>query len=640
MPIPLESALVRIWNAGSEVVGAGVFVSEKLVLTCAHVVAQALDIPQTAPEVPAGEIALDVPLVAAGEIVPATVSRWLPVQPDGSGDLACLELQNPAPQGAHPVSLMAEEELWGHPFRAFGFPGGYDSGVWASGVLRAKQADGWIQIEDVKQTGYFIQPGFSGTAIWDETVKGVVGITVTAEKQRNIRAAFTIPVPYIIATFPELAHGVSPSRPDRSSQQLFAASQAPAGQVFICYAREDQKMARRLYDDLKRAGVTPWIDCEDLLPGQKWRLMINQALKNSAYVIVLLSSRALSKRGFVQKEMKRALDLVDELPPEDVFVIPVRLDECTPIDERLQELHWEDLFPSYEKGFQRILRVLVREEQTGEDAVRQPVPSRPAEAPKTTQHGGFHFSDVGGDVTLHAEGDIVAGDKTAHTQEDRTSGQDYFENVGGNFYTGPVTIHQYGEQQEPPKKKPTRKAATPQEARKTAPISLRSERLRVSQYEALKKFELQHVKVGISTFWRPLEYIHNEYEDQGDVVLDHATGLMWQKSGSERELLYRDAQKYVKKLNSQKFGGYDDWRLPTIPELLSLLEPKKQSNGLYINPIFDKPAKYPGYWSADRQTRGEGSPGPAWFVYFKGGVDWGNPLVSTHYVRAVRSSQF
>jgi hypothetical protein len=208
MAILLESAIVRIWNANKSAVGTGVLVTDSLVLNCAHVIARVLGISDDTPEMPAGEISLDFPLVAPETRVTVRVSQWLPVQPDGSGDLACLELRSPSPPGTQPVPLMAVTELWGHPFRAFGFPAAHDSGVWASGILRSKQADGWIQIEDVKQTGYFVEPGFSGTPVWDETVKGVVGITVTAEKRRDVRAAFAIPTNSIVAGFPGLAHVV------------------------------------------------------------------------------------------------------------------------------------------------------------------------------------------------------------------------------------------------------------------------------------------------------------------------------------------------------------------------------------------------------------------------------------------------
>jgi hypothetical protein len=160
----------------------------------------------------------------------------------------------------------------------------------------------------------------------------------------------------------------------------------------------------------------------------------------------------------------------------------------------------------------------------------------------------------------------------------------------------------------------------------------------VSEDEAQQVFGLttQKFKIADTEYsgWRPLEYIQNEYEDQGEVVVDHATGLMWQKSGSPNFMTYQEAQAYIEQLNTQKFAGYSDWRLPTIPELMSLLEPEKQSNDLYINPIFD--AEQWWCWSADRRIKGESSPGAAWRVYFDvGSVYWGS--LNSYYVRAVRS---
>jgi hypothetical protein len=130
-------------------------------------------------------------------------------------------------------------------------------------------------------------------------------------------------------------------------------------QVFISYAREDCEIAKRLYNDLKKAGVTPWMDKYKLLTGQNWKVHITKAVRESKFFIALLSTLSLSKRGFVQKELKLALNILDEFPNEDIFIIPVRTDDCEPADEKLKNLHWADLFPSYEEGLKKILSVLI-----------------------------------------------------------------------------------------------------------------------------------------------------------------------------------------------------------------------------------------------------------------------------------------
>ncbi|MCP4288716.1 MAG: DUF1566 domain-containing protein, partial [Gammaproteobacteria bacterium] len=138
--------------------------------------------------------------------------------------------------------------------------------------------------------------------------------------------------------------------------------------------------------------------------------------------------------------------------------------------------------------------------------------------------------------------------------------------------------------------------------------------------------------------WYPKRYVDNEFEDRGEVVVDHATGLMWQKSGSKELLTYAYALKYIEERNRQMFAGYSDWRLPTIPELMSLLEPEQQANNLYINPMFGATQRW--CWSADTgRMKGEISSWSAWDVsFFKGHVGW-DGLYGISYVRGVRSIQ-
>jgi hypothetical protein len=56
--------------------------------------------------------------------------------------------------------------------------------------------------------------------------------------------------------------------------------------------------------------------------------------------------------------MRQALDVLEEMPPGSVYVVPTRIELCEPSHAVLRDLHWVDLFPSYEDGFSRILQVI------------------------------------------------------------------------------------------------------------------------------------------------------------------------------------------------------------------------------------------------------------------------------------------
>lgn len=166
------------------------------------------------------------------------------------------------------------------------------------------------------------------------------------------------------------------------------------------------------------------------------------------------------------------------------------------------------------------------------------------------------------------------------------------------------------------------------QAAKKPKYQLRKKPMTISDEDALKVFKL---KIDENDRRIPLEYIQNEFQDNGDdTITDHATGLMWRKSRYPDHLSYERARAYIDDLNRYKFAGFNDWRLPTLDELTSLLTPEKQSNGLYINPIFDY--KYNSYWTSDQQ-----SSGGAWGVSFGYGfVTWSNVR---YCARAVRSLQ-
>ena len=128
--------------------------------------------------------------------------------------------------------------------------------------------------------------------------------------------------------------------------------------VFISYAREDSTSAERLSNDLKRAGLIPWLDRDVILPGLNWKIAIRKAIKNCRYFIPLFSSNSVEKIGYVQKEFKYAIDNYDRFPESKIYIIPIRLNECEIPYEKLEDVHYVDLFPNWDGGIPQIFEAM------------------------------------------------------------------------------------------------------------------------------------------------------------------------------------------------------------------------------------------------------------------------------------------
>jgi hypothetical protein len=204
MPPDLTKSIVRLRKTNGVIVGAGFMVADGQILTCAHVVATALGISSEQLATPTNQVIVEFPIIAPTKRLTAKVSHWQPVQAGGGGDVALLQLNEPQPEQAQPVHLISADRLWKHDCATFGFPGSHPNGTWASGRLLDSVGGGWIQVEDTKQTGYFVQPGFSGAPVWDEQLGGVVGLNVAADKNLDRRTAFIIPTKLLIEACPPL----------------------------------------------------------------------------------------------------------------------------------------------------------------------------------------------------------------------------------------------------------------------------------------------------------------------------------------------------------------------------------------------------------------------------------------------------
>lgn len=131
--------------------------------------------------------------------------------------------------------------------------------------------------------------------------------------------------------------------------------------VFLCHSSNDKAAVRELYQKLRaEAWIEPWLDEEELYPGQDWNMEIEKAVENADVILVCLSQSSITKEGYVQREIRIALDYADYKPEGTLFVIPIRLEECKP-PRRLARWQYADYFEGqHERGLQRLLVSLKR----------------------------------------------------------------------------------------------------------------------------------------------------------------------------------------------------------------------------------------------------------------------------------------
>lgn len=140
--------------------------------------------------------------------------------------------------------------------------------------------------------------------------------------------------------------------------------------VFLCHSNGDKPVVRKLYQHLKQDGFAPWLDEEDLIPGQDWREEIPAAVRACNVVVVCLSKGSTTKEGYVQKEIKVALDVAQEKPEGTIFIIPARLEEDVNVPERLSQWHWVNLFQ--DSGYDKLIFALNTRANALEDTGSSP----------------------------------------------------------------------------------------------------------------------------------------------------------------------------------------------------------------------------------------------------------------------------
>jgi hypothetical protein len=131
--------------------------------------------------------------------------------------------------------------------------------------------------------------------------------------------------------------------------------------VFLCHSSNDKPAVRELYQRLRaEPWIDPWLDEEELYPGQDWNMEIEKAVEAADAIIVCLTKNSINKEGYVQRELRIVLDFADYKPEGTLYIIPVRLEECEP-PRRLRAWQYADYFEGQrERALGRLLISLKR----------------------------------------------------------------------------------------------------------------------------------------------------------------------------------------------------------------------------------------------------------------------------------------
>jgi hypothetical protein len=182
--------------------------------------------------------------------------------------------------------------------------------------------------------------------------------------------------------------------------------------IFLSYSSNDRPQVEKIYSFLHTQGADVWYDQEKLLPGQDWNYEIHKGLDEADVILLCLSKKSVSKEGYVQKEMRLALDMALEMPEGRIFLIPARLEECD-LPYKLKSYQWVDLFA--DNGMDRLIKSLnLRASQVNANplsadgkpapAIKKPAPKKRKSNPKPS---GGNIINIHGNVS---GSNIVIGD--------------------------------------------------------------------------------------------------------------------------------------------------------------------------------------------------------------------------------------
>lgn len=127
--------------------------------------------------------------------------------------------------------------------------------------------------------------------------------------------------------------------------------------VFLCHAKEDTHIAKILRDKLAQYDYDVWLDDNNLMPGYFWETEIQRAVQTSDIFLVCVSSSWIKRPGYIQKELRIALEEAQKKPEGSIFILPTRFEDCE-VPASLRNLQYLDLFKDSPRSFMRLIKTL------------------------------------------------------------------------------------------------------------------------------------------------------------------------------------------------------------------------------------------------------------------------------------------
>ncbi|MEL7115707.1 MAG: serine protease [Pseudomonadota bacterium] len=184
-------------------IGMGILLTPRVILTCAHVVNDAVGRPTYATPEPEATLKVSFPILDDKDTFEARVTDWSP--PGRSGlDCAILILAEDAPEevGLAILSSVDADDVFDDRLSLYGSLGTGHPGAHVSAYLLGDVGAGWSQI-NVEGVGG-VQPGFSGGAVWDRDQRAAIGMVVSRKDDAAGAVGYFLSAGRIAEAFPEL----------------------------------------------------------------------------------------------------------------------------------------------------------------------------------------------------------------------------------------------------------------------------------------------------------------------------------------------------------------------------------------------------------------------------------------------------